>query len=90
MATIPPPEDDRAGGLERIDVDTFAGGLERLGDSAAFRREIERLTLARYSQALWFLTAPCRERLFWRLPRRVRDWFWDDFQRHLDAQRRCP
>jgi hypothetical protein len=31
MAKIPPPEDDRA------------GGLVRLGDSAAFRAEVERL-----------------------------------------------
>jgi hypothetical protein len=68
----------------------MAGDLQRLGETPEFRREVERLALARYSQALWFLTAPCRERLFWRLPRRVRDAMWADLQRHLDAQRRCP
>jgi hypothetical protein len=75
MGTIPPPDDDGA------------GGLERLGDSAAFRAEVERLALARYCQALWFLRAPWRERLFWRLPRRVQDAFWDDLKRRLDAER---
>jgi hypothetical protein len=77
MATVPRPDDDHA------------GGLERLGDSAAFRAEVERLALARYCQVFWFLTAPCRERLFWRLPRRVRDAFWDDLIRRLDEERRA-
>jgi hypothetical protein len=65
----------------------MAGGLERLGETAEFRAEVERLALARYSQALWFLTAPCRERLFWRLPRRVRDAFWDDLIRRVERER---
>jgi hypothetical protein len=64
-----------------------ADDLQRLGETPEFRREVERLALTRYSQTLWFLTAHCRECLFWRLPRSVRDAFWDDLKRHLDAER---
>ncbi len=65
----------------------MADDLQRLGETPEFRGEVERLALARYSQTLWFLRAPWRERLFWRLPRRVQDAFWDDLKRRLDAER---
>jgi hypothetical protein len=45
------------------------------------------VTFERLSRVLWFLPAWARERLFWRLPRRLRDAAWRDLAERLERER---